>query len=190
MTDKKENTNKEKNQEKGEATNKRKGTSSKKKNIFQKHPLTFLLLAALIIVFLWGMLKANRLENELTEKYETEILHLKKAANEQLGRIFALSLRSELTRNNKEQAEQYMLTLIKEKGISKVMYIDTKTNEVLFSTNKKDENKKMNDEFIINATTVKSKVADNLMTVVSPVMGLNTQLGVCVIEYDTGKNEE
>lgn len=157
--------------------------TKKSKNVFQKHPFTFILLGALLISILWGVLNANRIEKGLSEKYEKKIEQLEIKSAEQLIHYFSLAIRSEWTRNNKEQANQYLLELLKDERISKVMLVEQGTNKVLFSSNKKDENKKMENEFIISTTNTKSESISDELIVATPVMGLNSQMGVLVCYF-------
>lgn len=169
----------------------KKDTSNKsksKKNILQKHPLVFLLIGALIITFLWGVLKTNRIESKLTKEHQKELNELRISTGEELARVFSWSLRSELTRNNKEQAHQYMLLLLRGNlDIKNVQYIDLKSKTVTFSSNKKEEGKEVNDENILAVKEVTHLEKGNIITLMTPIMGFDRQLGVAVIEWNHEK---
>lgn len=166
----------------------------KKKNIFQKHPLVFLLLGALVISILWGMLKVNRVEKALTEKYEMQIKEERELMGEKLARTFSWVMRSELTRNNKEQAEQYMVEFLRgDLDISRVSYYDKSEGKIAFSTDKSFEKEKIKDEFILNTSKAQSKEVDDGFLITAPVMGLDKQLGIIIINWkidDKSKDED
>lgn len=179
--------NQEKSQNKKEDTSKKsnpKKDAPKKKNIFQKHPLTFLLIGALLISVLWGFLKANRVEKELTEKFETHINKLHEETGLQLAKTLSWSLRSELNRENQESAESYMVNFLKGNlNIQSVKYIDSKSKKVAFSTNKKDEGKSIEDSFILDADEAKMEIKNGIKVFACPVFGYDSQLGTVVFEW-------
>ncbi len=167
-----------------DATNeKNNSTNDSKKNIFQKHPLVFILLGALIITFFYGNIKSNRIERKLTKEFTTQIEEIKQTSSEQLVHYFSLAIRSEWTRNNKEQATQYLIELLRDDRIAKIMFIEHPTHKVLFSSNKKDENKTIEDEFIIGTKNTHSTFENEERIVASPVMGLNNQIGILVVYF-------
>ncbi len=154
---------------------------SKKKNILQKHPVVFLLLGALLISILWGVMKSNKVERQLTSEFTEQIELLHNRYNTQLIQAFSLAVRSELIRNNKEQAEQYMLTMVRDENISKVKLIEPKTNKVLFSTDRNEEGKTEKDEFIISVNKpTAQKQGDSWMTA-TPIMDMTKQMGILVL---------
>ena len=160
-------------------------SKSKKKSIIRRHPFVFILLAALAVSVIWGFAKANNVKKELTENYESKIEKLRNSTGEELARVFAWAIKSELTRGNKENAEQYMLALLRgDLDIKKVVYVDSKTKKIEFSSNKKEEGKTMEDDFILSANSVQSKTEEGLMIIASPVMDHNSQIGVVVIHWE------
>lgn len=179
--------NQEKSKNKKEDTSNKsnpKKDAPKKKNIFQKHPLTFLLIGALLVSVLWGFLKANRVEKELTEKFETHINKLHEETGLQLAKTLSWSLRSELNRENQESAESYMVNFLKGNlNIQSVKYIDSKSNKVAFSTNKKDEGKSIEDSFILDADEAKMEIKNGIKVFACPVFGYDSQLGTVVFEW-------
>lgn len=164
-------------------------STPKKKNIFQKHPLVFLLLGALIISILWGMLKVNRVEKALTEKFELQIKEEREVLGVKLARTFSWVMRSELTRNNKEQAEQYMVEFLRgDLDISRVSYYDKGEGKIAFSTDKSFEKEKIKDEFILNTSKAQSREEKDGYLITAPVMGLDKQLGVIIINWKIDDN--
>lgn len=160
-------------------------SKTKKKSILRRHPFVIILLVALAISVIWGFAKTNNVKKELKETYEAKFEKLRNSTGEELARVFAWSIKSELTRGNKENAEQYMLALLKGGlNIDKVIYVNSKTKNIEFSSNKKEEGKQMEDEFILSANSVQSKLEEKLMVIVSPVMGHNSQIGVLVIHWN------
>lgn len=155
-----------------------------------RHKLVFSLLFALIVVLLWAFIKMSimekRFEKQLTEQtsmYETRIDSLTAMHLELTSKMLSLAIRSELTRNNKEQVNQFFLSFIKETGVQKIMLVDAATAKVLVSTDKKDEDSFFSDPVLATEKTV-HHYTNSTLRVVSPVMGLNNKIGVLVIEFN------
>lgn len=153
------------------------------------HKLVFSLLFALIILFLWAFIKISitekRYEKQIQEQkalYENKIDSLIVKHLELTSEMLSLAVRSELTRDNREQVNQFFLSFIKEEGVSKVMLVDAATTKVLISTDKKDEQTFFTDLVLATEKTV-HQIDGELLRVVTPVMGLNSKIGILIIEY-------
>jgi hypothetical protein len=170
---------------KNENINKDPNPPVKKKNIFQKHPFVFVLLVALIIAIIWGNLNANRIEKKLTEQHNKALQAERELLGKTLANTMALTLRSELTRDNKEQAEQYMVEFLKsDLTISRVSFMDQSSKKITFSTDKSFESKTIEDDFILNTDESNYKNIEEGLLLTAPVNGLSRQLGVLIINWD------
>lgn len=154
------------------------------------HKLVFSLLFALVVVSLWAFIKMSMMEKrfekqtaELTTSYENKIDSLTAKQLMLTSKVFAWAVRSELTRENKEQVNQFFLSFIKESGVNKVAYVDAKTLKVTLSTDKKDEGTVYTNQVALMTNEAINFTEDSVLNVISPVMGLNNKLGVLVIEY-------
>jgi hypothetical protein len=157
----------------------------KSKNIFQRHPFIFILLIALIISIIWGTLKANRIENNLTAAHKKEMQAERELLGKTLVNTMSLTLRSELTRDNKEQAEQYMVEFVKsDLNVTQVSFMDQSSKEIVFSTDKSVESRIIEDEFILNTKEPSVRSTDTGLLLTAPVTGLSKQLGVLFIHWD------
>ena len=156
-----------------------------------KHKMVFTILLILVIISLWAFIKISSVEN----KYKKEILKMKSDYENKMdsltakqilltSKVFSWAIRSELTRENKEQVNQFFLSFIKEPGVSKVEFVNASDAKVALSTNKKDEGTTFTDQLAIMTTQTINYRNDSVLTIVSPVMGLNNKLGVLVIEYN------
>jgi len=102
-----------------------------------------------------------------------------------LVNTMALTLRSELTRNNKEQAEQYMVEFLKsDLNISRVSFMDQSTKEIVFSTDKSFESKSIEDDFILGTNEASVQSSENGLLLTAPVNGLSKQLGLLIINWE------
>lgn len=154
------------------------------------HKLVSVLIVALVAVSVWSIININLMNSSfekqtttLKSTYENQISSLTAEQLTITSKALAWAVRSELTRNNKEQVNQFFLSIIKEPGINKVQFVDTKTSKVLLSTNKKDEGAIYPNQVAL-MTDETINFSDNaVLNVVSPVMGLNNKLGVLIIEY-------
>ena len=153
-----------------------------------------LLIVSLVAVSLWSFIKINLLNSsfekqtsELKTIYENEINSLSVEQLTTTSKVFAWAVRSELLRNNKEQVNLFFERIIKEPGINKVQFVDSKTSKILLSTNKKDEGAVYPNQVALMTDETIHFSSDATQSFISPVMGLNNKLGVLVIEYQRNK---
>src|SRR5690554_3901201 len=162
-----------------------------KKPFWKRHFLSLFLLTLLIVSVAWGYF-ANRSTvsnyekqiTTLTQKHETELQKLKVEHIKQLSNTLALAVRSEMIAENMNQVNQYFLQTLKTFDVEKVMLVDHNTSVALLSTNKKDENTNFGDPGLVNAKEAMTKMYNNHHYAATPIMGLNTQLGVLIIQVD------
>jgi L-lactate utilization protein LutC len=154
------------------------------------HKLVFSLLFALVVVSCWAFIKMSIMEKdfekqsaELTTSYENKMDSLTTKQLMLTSKVFSWAIRSELTRENKEQVNQYFLSFIKESGVNKVAFVDAKTSKMTLSTDKKDEGTMYINQLALSTDEIINFTEDSVLNVISPVMGLNNKLGVLVIEY-------
>ena len=152
--------------------------------------MVFSLLFILVVVFLWAIIKMYFMESRF-EKQTTEMqIHyenkMDSIASKQLivtSKVFSWAVRSELTRENKEQVNQFFMNFIKEPGVVKVEYVDASTAKVTLSTDKKDEGTAFTNRVALMTDETIFFRNDSVLNVISPVMGLNSKMGVLIIEY-------
>ena len=154
------------------------------------HKMVFFLLLALLALFLWAFIKMAIMKNqfekqtiELKTQCENKIDSLTALQLELTSKTFAWAIRSELTRDNKEQVNQFFASFIKESGVNKVEFVDATTAKVLLSTDKKDEGSMFGDQVALLTNKTIHFSNDSILHVISPVMGLNNKLGILVIDY-------
>lgn len=157
----------------------------------KKHWFVFFLIVAIIILFLWAVIKIQIIENRsLTEKeqlvniYELRMDSLHLSNMELTSRVFSWAIRSEMTRQNLEQVNQFFSGFVKEHNVRKVLLIDPITAKVLLSSDKKDEGLIIEDAFILQSESTVHLAGDSVDKIISPVMGLDTRIGVLVIEIE------
>ena len=160
-----------------------------------RHKLITFLIAVIVILSLWAFIKISLLENKfkkdtlkLKSDYENKIDSLTTKQLMLSSKVFSWAIRSELTRENKEQVNQFFLSFIKEPGVSKVEFVNALDGRVMLSTNKKDEGLVFPNQVALATTETINYRNDSVLSIVSPVMGLNNKLGVLVIEYNLKLN--
>lgn len=164
----------------------------KKPNKFWKfikrHKMSSLLFILLIIVLSWALIKIQIVKNnsekevkKITEVTNQKIDSIKLASLKQTSTVFAWAIRSELIRQNLDQISQFFSSFVKQDGVIKLTLID-QNNQVILSTDKKDEQSKFTDSDISTSEII-IKHKDNFIRVITPIMGLNEKLGVLVIDY-------
>jgi len=160
-----------------------------------RHKMITFLIAVLVIVSLWAFIKISLLENKfkkdtlkLKSDYENKIDSLTTKQLMLSSKVFSWAIRSELTRENKEQVNQFFLNFIKEPGVSKVEFVNALDGRVTLSTDKKDEGSVFPNQVALATTEIINYRNDSVLNIVSPVMGLNNKIGVLVIEYNLNRN--
>ena len=162
---------------------------AKKTPFWKKHFLSLLLFLGIIIAVIWGVIGKNNLEKAHKTKVEQlnaqhtkamDSIVLEKA--ELITSTLALAVRSELIDENKDQVNQYFLQMIKNKQISKVMLVNQTNGNIIMSTNKKDESMKFDNKRLLDAKNVISVNTSNTIMTSTPVMGLNSQMAVLIVE--------
>ena len=155
--------------------------------------LTVGILIIAFIITIWvleAQKKHIRNENityidKLNTYYSKEIRSNTKAQLELLSKTFVWALRSEILRDNLEQANIYLSSLVKEDRFELIVYAD-REGLIQLSTQKKIEGepfeKHFNSAFLKNEN-VKIEFEDEKYKVSAPVMGLSHKLGTLYYEY-------
>jgi hypothetical protein len=179
---------------KNEETNKNLSNQGKKKESkikvwIKKHKSVCFLIVVLIVVLLAAFIKIKVMERNFAKEklrlhscYEYQLDSIKTSQLVTISEVFSWAVRSELLRNNKEQINQFFLMLIKKPGFQKIQLIDPVSAKVILSTDKKEEGRTFKDahRFIIPEAISFKK--DSLLQIVTPITGLNDQMGILIIE--------
>jgi len=161
-----------------------------------RHKLVFSLLIVIVVISLWSFIKITLIENQfkkdtlkLRSDYENKLDSITTKNLMLTSKVFSWAIRSELTRENKEQVNQFFLSIIKEPGVSKVEFVRAPDGKITLSTNKKDEGSIYTNQVALMSNETINFKTDSVLNVVTPVMGLNNKLGVLVIEYNLMLNK-
>ena len=161
-----------------------------------RHKLVFSLLIIIVVISLWSFIKISLIENQfkkdtlkLRSDYENKLDSITTKNLMLTSKVFSWAIRSELTRENKEQVNQFFLSIIKERGVSKVEFVRAPDGKITLSTNKKDEGSIYTNQVALMSIETINFKTDSVLNVVTPVMGLNNKLGVLVIEYNLMLNK-
>lgn len=179
-----------------DAENMEEKKESKILNFLKKHWFVFLLIVLAIIILLWAVIKIQIIEKRSSEEkkqlidlYQQRMDSLHLSDMELTSRVFSWAVRSEMTRQNMEQVNQFFSGFVKEPNVKKVMLIDPVTAKVLMSSDKKDEGSIIDDAMILKAETTMHLPGETYNKIISPVMGLDTRIGVLVIELEKISHE-
>lgn len=169
----------------------------------KKNIVSVLLALALIIVIIWFSAKNNmdnrqfekektslitQSKNErsaLTATYESEKDSLRLVNLEAAAKIFSWSVRSELLRNNTENLNQLVNAFVKESGADLVQLIDPETNKIILSSDKKFEGSEYAQKIDFGLKEPHTLKEDGGVKIITPIMGLNTALGILIVQIDT-----
>jgi len=168
----------------------------------KKHIVSVLLALALIVILIWFSAK-NSSNNRQFEKEKTSLISQSK--NEKLAlianyesekdslqivnleasaKIFSWSVRSELLRNNTENLNQLVNAFVKESGADLVQLIDPETNKIILSSDKKFEGAEYAQKTDFGLKEPYTLKEDGGIKIITPVMGLNTALGILIVQIN------
>jgi Ca2+/Na+ antiporter len=147
------------------------------------------LAVLLIVVFIWLSVKLritrknfNNEKTQLTTQYESKIDTLQINHLEFATEVFSWSVRSELLRNNTENLNQLLTVFVKKSGADLVYLIKPEDKMVLLSSDKKHEGSPYTGDlnFELNTSTILKE--DGIVKIITPVMGLNSKIGILIVE--------
>jgi hypothetical protein len=156
-------------------------------NFLKMNPVGTTIVVSLIIIastLLYFSSKSKRLEFN----HKTTVVHLKDSLSshymESNVRIFTWAIRSELSRGNLEQVEQFFVNYLQTGKIVKVQLVDPTTSLISLSTDKKDIDQVVDFDEILTATLVVKIDKENTYLLANPVMGLDRKIGIVVVEIE------
>ena len=154
--------------------------------------ISFILVVGIII--LWAVIKMKKIEErnllekeQLVELYENKADSLRIVSLENTAKVLSWAIRSEMTRQNMEQVNQFFISFIQFPHISRIHLIDPETSQIIISTDKKDEGRIIEDTLILQAERTYNISSDNGVKIISPVMGLNKKIGILIIEVNSAE---
>lgn len=179
------------NQTSGNKKNFNEKKESRLKTFVKKHRLVFILIGIIIVTVLWSVIQMKIMEKRsVTEKEQLVKLYMNKMDSLSLSdmelttKVFSWAIRSEMTRQNMEQVNQFFSSFVKEPTIRKIQLIDPVTGTVLLSSDKKDEGTIIENSLILHAETIIQLPGDTGDKIINPIMGLDSRIGVLVIELE------
>lgn len=194
--------NNEYNKQSNEEVVKKNDSTNQFLTFIKKNIVAVLLALILIIVLIWYSVKISisdkQFEKEKTElitkseneksalitkhKIEKDSLQIKNLESE--SKIFSWSVRSELMRNNTENLNQLVNVFVKESGADIVQIIDPATNIVTLSSDKKFEGTEYDQKINYALTEPHTLMEDGAIKIITPVMGLNTAIGILIVQIN------
>ncbi|MDF1699235.1 MAG: hypothetical protein P1U56_25495 [Saprospiraceae bacterium] len=101
-------------------------------------------------------------------------------------KTFVWAVRSEITRGNQEQVDQYFNQLVKSEKVEEIILVDT-NGKVLISTNKKNEGIKLETDYAEDVSKVKEVTIINKtdqQVVAAPVLSIDSRVGTLIVLYN------
>lgn len=159
--------------------------------LIRRHPLVFILLLLVIFLVIWGLFRINsqkkafiKEKTELISTYENQIDSLKLNRIELATKTFSWAVRGEMMRNNVENLNTLFNMFVRASDAKVLQLIDTRSNTVLISTDKKFEGQRFSLPSFISLE-IESTVTDSMsIKVYSPIMGVNEMLGLLIAEFE------
>lgn len=163
----------------------------KKPSFVKKYPVVTTVLfglLAVVIVFFWKDIEGNYEKKAVIKAASAQLLENNRQSLMVLSKPLAWSIRSEMMRGNMEQVDLLISDLVKERNFQFIHILGLDGNVVL-STNKKLEGMPVDivsvNDALPNDSTVVINEADDVVVVVTPVMGYDSKLGTLVFGCKT-----
>ena len=150
-----------------------------------KNKLSFSLLFALIVVFVWGQWQIGKKEKEkqsLVKIHQIQTDSIQSADYLLVSKVFSWIARSDMMRNNFDQASQYMLKISKEPNITKAYIINTDNSTIILSSLQEEVGKPVIDIALLQTEANNIQQINGFKRFVIPISGLNRKIGLAVIE--------
>lgn len=159
--------------------------------LIRKHPLVVILLLVILFLAIWFFFKTNSQKkafhaekSAIISNYENQIDSLKLSRIELATKTFSWAVRSDMMRNNIENINELFNQFIRTSDAKLLQLIDTKTNTVVLSTDKKFQGQRFTLPSFISLE-IESTVSDSVSTkVYTPIMGINEMLGLLIAEFE------
>lgn len=158
----------------------------------------FVMVGLIIFAFAWKQIAVSKTESDMNKAFETEraliIQQAREHADKQykkeeerFGQALAWAVRSELIRNNIDQIDMYLNTIVKQINANRIVLISEK-GELLVSTDKRLEDVKGSEIYSKDVLdehniTIKSNV-DGKKLLVAPISDFNKRVATLVISYN------
>ena len=139
-------------------------------------------------VYFYKNYQIGKIKDDLTLKADSIIINQNVKMIKTVCTPLVWATRSEWLRNQHDEINILISDLVKEQGIQLVNVIGV-DGRIVNSTNKKLEGSVAPDQYkaYLSTDTVKVMINDSLATVVAPVMGYNSKLGIIVLNYKFSK---
>lgn len=183
------------NQNNGNSDNLSTSTTNKKRshNFFKyiwKHrgaSVFFVLFFVSFISGIWNAYELKKEKNLLTEQFTAQKDSLQISDYALITKVFSWAVRSDMMRNNYDQANQYLKQIVKEPHIQKVFAIDVEKNVIVLSTDKNEVGMPVSDILLLQTNNAAIQYNSNSTRFIIPITGLNKKIGIAVIDTDLKK---
>ncbi len=164
-------------------------TPSQGKSFLKRHWLTIFLGLLAVGIFAWAMLTMRSMKSgfeqeraELVDSFSARIDTIQLEGMALTSKVLSWAIRSEVSRNNQEQVNQFFLQFIRDSRVNKAQYVDAETGAILISTDKKDEGTTILNPMILKAEKQIVEQDSLHWRIATPVMGLNQKLGILIVQ--------
>ncbi len=166
-----------------------------KKPSFLARFKTFLILALSVLaigLYLYKEMQVKRTAKQYElqqEKMKIEVSNFVSEENELFLRLlmkpFVWAVRSEMLKNNYDQIDNYIRDIVKDPHFETIAVADT-AGIILLCSNKKLEGEKLKNKFTkvdVNAPQIRIYDHNNVLEVITPIMGFDQRLGSLFAVY-------
>ncbi|MFV0471161.1 MAG: hypothetical protein ACK5L7_03895 [Paludibacteraceae bacterium] len=140
---------------------------------------------AVLSIIAWVKIR-NLQEKNIRQKieYEQKIDSVHIADMAIMAKTFSWAVRSDLLRNNKDQAQLHLDNLMKEPNLKKAFVIDAANNNIVLSTSKNEIGIPNSDFSLTRIETPTIRKNGDIVQIATPIMNLHKKMGVCVVEIN------
>jgi hypothetical protein len=156
-----------------------------------KNKIVSALIVVIIVLLSYSLIKTNSMQSDFERKYESlkqshviQIDSLRVTSSEQIVKVFSWVVRGEMIRNNLEEVNNLFLAFVHEERVRMIHLIDPATSKIIISTDKINEGQDVTNAGFLNITEQVTLKEEEKTFVVSPIMGMNTMIGILVVEIE------
>lgn len=173
------------NESMNQTTTQIKKEKSKIIKFIKKHKGATFFFLLLLVAVVWGLISSYQLKKEneaLVVKYEAMLDSVRTADYVLTSQVLSWAIRSDMLRNNYEQASLYAEEIIKHPNVIKVYAIDVKSKKIIISSEKKEVGLPIADMTLLTSKKSVVDKTNGIKRFTTPFTGLNNDIGLLVTE--------
>lgn len=139
----------------------------------------------MLVAIVWGWIKISGLQKEntaLKSRYEIMLDSVRTVDFALTAKVFSWAVRSDMLRNNYEQATIYADQAVENPHINRIYAVDIKSKKIIISSDEKEVGLPVADLTLLKPKESVIETSEGIKRFITPFAGLNNDIGVLVME--------